>query len=109
MSLSQALLLGYLSSPHSAFQEHAAHAMRWSIALSSKGSQSTCIPCGGFTFLLAAFTAHLTKSPEGNLQPTDALLSLLVLDEDRTLIEPLHNAFPACFAMPRDEQLHTAF
>src|SRR6266446_5795055 len=43
-SLSQALLLGYLPSPHSAFQEHAAHPIEWSMALSSKGSSGTCIP-----------------------------------------------------------------
>jgi len=43
-SLSQALLLGYLPSPHSAFQEHAAHPIEWSMALSSKSSSGTCIP-----------------------------------------------------------------
>ena len=61
-SLSQALLLGDLLSPHSAFQEHAAHGVEWSTPLSSKGSWGTCIPQGGTTFLLRAFTAHhLTK------------------------------------------------
>src|SRR5438876_9309854 len=43
-SLSQARLLGYLPSPHRAFQEHAAHPIEWSMALSSKGSSGTCIP-----------------------------------------------------------------
>ena len=57
-SLSQALLLGDLLSPHSAFQEHAAHGVEWSTPLSSKGSWGTCIPQGGTTFLLRAFTAH---------------------------------------------------
>jgi hypothetical protein len=61
--LSQALPLGYLSSPHSAFQEHATHTTRWPVVLSSKGSQGTCIPCGVATFLLAAFTAHSCESP----------------------------------------------
>jgi hypothetical protein len=61
-SLSQALLLGYLLSPHSAFQEHAAHVVEWSTTLSSKGSWDTCISQGVTTFLLRAFTAHhLTK------------------------------------------------
>src|SRR5262249_46564439 len=43
-SLSQARLLGYLPSPHRALQEHAAHSIEWPMALSSKGSSSTCIP-----------------------------------------------------------------
>ena len=51
----------------------------------------------------------LTKSPEGNVQPPDAVRRLLVLDEDRTLVDPLHNAFLACGATPSDEQLNTAF
>jgi CHAT domain len=63
MLLSQALPLGYLSSPHSAFQEHAAHTTRWPVVLSSKGSQGTCIPCGVSTFLFAAFTAHKCEDP----------------------------------------------
>jgi len=57
-SLSQALLLGYLLSPHSAFQEHAAHVVEWSITLNSNGSWGTCIPQGVTTFLFHAFTAH---------------------------------------------------
>lgn len=57
-SLSQALLLGYLLSPHSAFQEHAAHVVKWSTTLNSKGSWDTCISQGVTTFLLRAFTAH---------------------------------------------------
>src|SRR5215813_4372713 len=43
-SLSQAQLLGYLPSPHRAFQEHATHSIEWSMVLSSKGSSGTCIP-----------------------------------------------------------------
>jgi hypothetical protein len=57
-SLSQALLLGYLLSPHRAFQEHAAHVVEWPITLNSKGSWGTCIPQGVTTCLLRAFTAH---------------------------------------------------
>jgi hypothetical protein len=56
--LSQALHLGSLLLPHNAFQEHAAHPAEWSAALSSKGSESTCILSGLATFLHYAFTAH---------------------------------------------------
>ena len=43
LSLSQAPHLGFLPSPHGAFQEHAAHITRWPVMLSSNGSSSTCI------------------------------------------------------------------
>ena len=66
--LSQALPLGYLPSPHSAFQEHAAHLLEWSRRLSSKGSKGTCIPWGVSTFLYAAFTAHTTVPVADNPQ-----------------------------------------
>jgi hypothetical protein len=56
--LSQAPPLGGLSPPHGAFQEHAAHAREWSMALNSKGSLGTCIPKGVSTFFHTAFTAH---------------------------------------------------
>jgi hypothetical protein len=56
--LSQALRLGGLLPPHSAFQGHAAHLMRWPMKLSPNGSRGTCIPQGPATFLHAAFTAH---------------------------------------------------
>jgi hypothetical protein len=58
-SLSQALPLGGLLLPHSAFQEHAAHPLEWSRELSSKGSLDTCISKGHSTFSYAAFTAHV--------------------------------------------------
>src|SRR6266478_5098811 len=80
--LSQALHLGYLLSPHSAFQGHAAHTARWPAMLSPNGSSDTCIsdgvfhipmPCfhgalpvtphGVSTFLHAAFTAHGSAPP----------------------------------------------
>src|SRR5215471_8123008 len=57
-SLNQAPHLGYLPSPHSAFQEHADHMAKWSAMLSSNGSRGTCIPRGLSTFLQYAFTAH---------------------------------------------------
>src|SRR5439155_9689900 len=56
--LSQASHLGSLLLPHDAFQEHAAHPAEWSAALSSKGSERTCIRSGLPTFLHCAFTAH---------------------------------------------------
>src|SRR5262245_52281128 len=61
--LSQALLLGYLSSPHSAFQEHAAHTTRWPVMLSSKGSSGTCIPEVLRHSSTPLITAHLLKVP----------------------------------------------
>ena len=45
-SLSQALRLGGLLPPHSAFQGHAAHTARWPAMLSPNGSSGTCIPDG---------------------------------------------------------------
>ena len=53
-SLSQALLLGDLSSPHNAFEQHAAHVTEWSVTLSCKDSSGTCIPGGVSTFPHAA-------------------------------------------------------
>ena len=61
--LSQALPLGYLPSPHSAFQGHAAHITRWPVMLRPKGSTGTCIPVGITAFLHAAFTAHRAGVP----------------------------------------------
>src|SRR5437763_9752386 len=56
--LSQALCLGGLLPPHSAFQGHAAHLTRWLMRLSPNGSRGTCIPQGLATFLHTACTAH---------------------------------------------------
>src|SRR2546429_6763001 len=47
--LSQALHLGYLLSPHRAFQGHAAHTARWPAMLSPNGSSDTCISDVGLT------------------------------------------------------------
>src|SRR5215475_5485696 len=66
-SLSQAPRLGYLPSPHVAFQEHAAHMARWPTMLNSKGSWSTCILQGLTTFLQCAFTAHRQPAIEGTI------------------------------------------
>src|SRR5215831_13220734 len=64
-SLSQAPRLGYLPSPHVAFQEHAAHMARWPTMLNSKGSWNTCILQGLTTFLPCAFTTHRQPAIEG--------------------------------------------
>src|SRR5215813_11442580 len=69
-SLSQAPRLGYLPSPHVAFQEHAAHMARWPTMLNSKGSWSTCILQGLTTFLPCAFTAHRQPAIEGPVPHT---------------------------------------
>src|SRR5215813_11601821 len=45
-SNSQAMRLGYLLSPHIAFQGHATHTARWPAMLSPNGSSGTCIPDG---------------------------------------------------------------
>src|SRR6516164_10130105 len=45
-SNSQAMRLGYLLSPHIAFQGHAAHTARWPAILSPNCSSGTCIPDG---------------------------------------------------------------
>src|SRR5262245_59858655 len=66
-SLSQAPRLGYLPSPHVAFQEHAAHMARWPTMLNSKGSWSSCILQGLTTFLQCAFTAHRQPAIEGSI------------------------------------------
>src|SRR5262249_49347199 len=71
-SLNQAPHLGYLPSPHSAFQEHAAHMAKWSAMLSSNGSRGTCIPRGLSTFLQYAFTAHHACLEGKNAGETDA-------------------------------------
>src|SRR5262249_54127866 len=53
--LSQALHLGYLLSPHSAFQGHAAHTARWPVMLRPNGSSATCIADGVFHILMSCF------------------------------------------------------
>src|SRR5215471_20515840 len=78
-SNSQAMRLGYLLSPHIAFQGHAAHTARWPAMLSPNGSSGTCIPDGvchipmpclhGATnppvrTVLAAFTAHGSREKD---------------------------------------------
>src|SRR5262249_6010104 len=53
--LSQALHLGYLLSPHSAFQGHAAHTARCPAMLRPNGSSATCIADGVFSMPTSCF------------------------------------------------------
>src|SRR5713101_128995 len=62
--LSQALPLGYLLSPHSAFQGHAAHTARWPAMLSPNGSSDTCISDGVFHIPMPCFHGALPVYPQ---------------------------------------------
>src|SRR5215471_8613490 len=62
--LSQALHLGYLLSPHSAFQGHAAHTARWPAMLSPNGSSDTCIFDGIFHIPMPCFHGALPVYPK---------------------------------------------
>src|SRR5215813_13093679 len=62
--LSQALHLGYLLSPHSAFQGHAAHTARWPAMLSPNGSAATCIADGVFHIPMPCFHGALPGYPK---------------------------------------------
>src|SRR5262245_54835544 len=62
--LSQALHLGYLLSPHSAFQGHAAHTARWLAMLRPNGSSDTCIADGVFHIPLPCFHGALPVYPK---------------------------------------------
>src|SRR6266446_8511318 len=61
--LSQALHLGYLLSPHSAFQGHAAYTARWPTMLSPNGSSDTCISDGVFHIPMPCFHGALPVYP----------------------------------------------
>src|SRR4029453_3526853 len=65
--LSQALRLGYLLSPHSAFQGHAAHTTGWSAMLSPNGSSDTCISDGVFHIPMPCF--HGAPPPAHSVHP----------------------------------------
>src|SRR5712664_3559243 len=74
--LSQALHLGYLLSPHSAFQGHAAHTARWPARLSPNGSSDTCISDGVFHIPMPCFhgappqahsVPHALAGPDGTV------------------------------------------
>ena len=62
--LSQALHLGYLLSPHRAFQGHAAHTARWPTMLSPNGSSDTCISDGVFHIPMPCFHGALPVYPQ---------------------------------------------
>src|SRR5215471_17369071 len=68
--LSQALRLGYLLSPHSAFQGHAAHTTGWSAMLSPNGSSDTCISDGVFHIPMPCF--HGAPPPGHSVRPARA-------------------------------------
>src|SRR5215470_14738122 len=68
--LSQALRLGYLLSPHSAFQGHAAHTTGWSAMLSPNGSSDTCISDGVFHIPMPCF--HGAPPPAHSVHPAPA-------------------------------------
>src|SRR5438552_2057980 len=71
--LSQALRLGDLLSPHSAFQGHAAHTTGWSAMLRPNGSSDTCIADGVFHIPMPCFhgarppthSAHRARASRG--------------------------------------------
>src|SRR5262245_31865397 len=62
--LSQALHLGDLLSPHSAFQGHAAHTARWPAMLSPNGSADTCISDGVFHIPMPCFHGAIPVYPK---------------------------------------------
>src|SRR5215468_3460890 len=62
--LSQALHLGYLLSPHSAFQGHAAYTARWPTMLNPNGSSDTCISDGVFHIPMPCFHGALPVYPK---------------------------------------------
>src|SRR5207245_9954697 len=62
--LSQALHLGYLLSPHSAFQGHAAHTARWPAMLSPNGSSDICISDCVFHIPMPCFHGALPVYPK---------------------------------------------
>ena len=62
--LSQVLPLGYLLSPRSAFQGHAAHTARWPAMLSPNGSSDTCISDGVFHIPMPCFHSVLPVYPK---------------------------------------------
>src|SRR5919202_72679 len=61
--LSPARHLGYLLSPHRAFQGHAAHTARWPAMLSPNGSSDTCIADGVFHSPMPCFHGALPVYP----------------------------------------------
>src|SRR6266571_1061642 len=61
---SQALHLGYLLSPHRAFQGHAAYTARWPTMLSPNGSSDTCISDGVFHIPMPCFHGALPVYPK---------------------------------------------
>jgi len=67
--LSQALLLEYLPSSHSTFQDHATHIVEWSTMLRPNGSWGTCIP-QGIIHSLHALHGALFEFPIHSMSPS---------------------------------------
>ena len=63
-SNSQAMLLGYLLSPHIAFQGHAAHTARWPAMLSPNSSSDTYISDGVFHIPMPCFHGAIPVYPQ---------------------------------------------
>src|SRR5437667_10705115 len=73
--LSQALHLGYLLSPHRAFQGHAAHTARWPTMLSPNGSSDTCISDGVFHIPMPCFHGAPPDHPTRRASPNTAAVA----------------------------------
>src|SRR4029434_158561 len=86
-----------LASPSWRLLGHVSHAMRWPIALMSKGSEGACTPSGIPTFLLAAFTAQLAFAPALSSlvgTPGAAIFAMLELEGD-VVAEDIARVWPA--------------
>src|SRR3989441_12989730 len=91
---SQAPPLGYLPSPHGAFQEHAAHPLEWSRELSSNGSSGTCIPDGGYSPHSPAVLARRGQLSTETFAP-------------RKPKDDLHLSATPCFPRAQDKQRYS--
>src|SRR5215469_4599157 len=92
-SNSQAMLLGYLLSPHIAFQGHAAHTARWPAVLSPNGSSGTCIPDGVYHIPMPCLHGA-TKPPVRPVRETFASYGSRERDVYRQLpFHQLHGTF----------------
>src|SRR6266498_2967033 len=81
--LSQALRLGDLLSPHSAFQGHAAHTTGWSAMLSPNGSSDTCISNGVFPIPMPCF--------HGAPPPAHTARHVLAAPRETACSDPAHH------------------
>src|SRR4029453_1544020 len=86
-----------LASPSWRLLGHVSHAMRWPIALMSKGSEGACTPSGIPTFLLAAFTAQLPFAPalSGLVGPPGAAVLVVLRHLPTVLAAPARRVLGA--------------